>query len=64
MGSRLGPTLEDNLMTALEDDIIRLLIASNTLKFYIRHVDDTFVIGKPDDIPLILEKLNSFHSQI
>ena len=52
------------LMTVLEDEIIRPLIISDTLKFYIRHVDDTLVLIKPNDIPLIFEKLNSFHPQI
>ncbi len=64
MGSPLGPTLANILMTALEDDIIRPLITSDTLKFYVRYVDDTLVLAKPDDIPLILDKLNSFHPQI
>ena len=64
MGSPLGPTLANILMTALEDDIIRPLIISDTLKFYIRYVDDTLVLVKPDDISQVLEKLNSFHPQI
>ena len=51
-------------MTELEDDIIRPLITSDKLKFYVRYVDDTLVLAKPEDIPLILDKLNSFHPQI
>ena len=64
MGSPLGPTLANILMTELEDDIIRPLITSDKLKFYVRYVDDTLVLAKPEDIPLILDKLNSFHPQI
>ena len=64
MGSPLGPTLANILMTALEDDIIRPLITSDTFKFYVRYVDETLVVAKPDDIPLILDKLNSFYPQI
>ena len=64
MGSPLGPTLANILITELEDDIIRPLITSDKLKFYVRYVDDTLVLAKPEDIPLILDKLNSFHPQI
>ena len=51
-------------MTELEDDIIRPLITSDKLTFYVRYVDDTLILAKPEDIPLILDKLNSFHPQI
>ena len=64
MSSPLGPTLANILMTALEDDIIRPLVSSDTLKFYVRYVDDTLVLAKPENISLILEVLNSFHPQI
>ena len=64
MGSPLGPTLADIIMTTLEDEVIRSLISSGTIKFYARFVDDTLVLAKPSDIPTILQKLNSFHSQI
>ena len=40
MGSPLGPTLADIIMTALEDAIIKPLINSGVLKFYSRFVDD------------------------
>ena len=40
MGSPLGPTLADIIMTALEDAIIKPLIDSGVLKFYSRFVDD------------------------
>ena len=40
------------------------MITSDKLKFYVRYVDDTLVLAKPEDIPLILDKLNSFHPQI
>ena len=59
MGSPLGPTLANILMTELEDDIIRPLITLNKLKFYVRYVDDTLILAKPEDIPLVLDKLNS-----
>ena len=44
MGSPLGPTLADILMTAFEDEIVRPLLSSNVIKFYSRYVDDTLVL--------------------
>ena len=51
-------------MTELENIVIQPLLASGILKFYARYVDDTLVLAKPSDIPLILLKLNSFDPQI
>ena len=64
MGSPLGPTLADILMTAFEDEIVRPLISSDIIKFYSRYVDDTLVLIRPSDIPTVLQKFNSFHPQI
>ena len=63
MGSPLGPTLA-NIMTALEEDIVKNLIEANIIKFYVRYVDDTLVLTKPPDIPIIPEQFNSYHPQI
>ena len=42
MGSLLSPTLASIIMIALEDEIIKDLNFQNeTIKFYIRYVDDT-----------------------
>jgi hypothetical protein len=51
-------------MTEHEDIVIQRLLTFGTLKFYARYVDDTLVLSKPSDIPLILLKLNSFDDQI
>jgi hypothetical protein len=56
MGSPLGPTLA-NIMTTFEDEIVCQL--TRTL-----YVDDTLVLAKPSDIPIILQAFNSFHPQI
>jgi 5-methylcytosine-specific restriction endonuclease McrA len=64
MGSPLGPTLSNIIMTTFEDEIVRQLIDSNVIKFYARYVDDTLVLAKPSDIPIILRAFNSFHPQI
>ena len=64
MGSPLSPTLANIIMTALEDEIVRDLIDQNVIKFYTRYVDDTLVLIKPSDTNFVLNKLNSYHSQI
>ena len=64
MGSPLGPTLANIIMTVFEDEIVRKLIDSNVIKFYARYVDDTLVVTKPSDFTLILETFNTFHPQI
>jgi hypothetical protein len=51
MGSPLGRTLANIIMTNFEDEIVRQLIDSNIIKFYARYVDDTLVLAKPSDIP-------------
>jgi hypothetical protein len=64
MGSPLGPTLANIIMTNYEDEIVRQLIDSNIIKFYARYVDDTLVLAKPCNIPKIIQTFNSFHPQI
>ncbi len=41
MGSPLGPTLANIIMTTFEEEIIRKLIDSNLIKFYARNVNVT-----------------------
>ena len=64
MGSPLGPTLANILMTTFEDEIVRPLISSDVIKFYSCYIDDTLVLIRPSDIATILQKFNSFHPQI
>jgi hypothetical protein len=61
MGSQLGPTLADIIMTELENIVIKPILACGTLKFYARYGDH---LSKSSNIPLILLKLNSFDTQI
>ena len=44
-------------------EIVEQLINSNIIKFYKRYVD-TLILAKSSDIPNILAKFNSYHSQI
>ena len=40
------------------------LIKTGIIAFYCRYVDDTLVLIKPEDIPFILNKLNSFDKNL
>ena len=60
MGSSLGPVLANVLMTEFEHTIINDLVSNNTLPFYIRYVDDTLVLIKPEDIDKVLRIFNGF----
>ena len=64
MGSPIGPTLANIIMTEFEDIIIEPGIKCGTIKFYKRYVDDTLILTKPCDIPYIFSKFNSFHPSI
>ena len=54
MGSPLGPTLANIIMTEFETVIIKPLINSGIIVFYKRYVDDTLVLAKPTDIKHML----------
>ena len=47
VGSPLGPTVANIIMTEFEEMIIKVLISSGVIKFYKRNVDDTFTLTKP-----------------
>ena len=64
MGSSLGPVLANVIMTELEKVIIDDLVSTGIIKFYIRYVDDTLVLAKPQDFGLILSKLNSYNKSL
>ena len=46
MGSSLGPTLANVIMTELEKHVVTKLFDDGIIKFYIRFVDDTLVLAK------------------
>ena len=64
MGSCLAPVLANIILTEFEKQIVEDLIEAGTIKFYRRYVDDTLVLMKPCDIPLVLKKFNSFHKNL
>jgi hypothetical protein len=64
MGSSLGPVLANIIMTELENKVISKLVSDNTIKFYIRYVDDTLVLVKRSDVDKVMCRLNSFHKNL
>ncbi|XP_066930298.1 uncharacterized protein [Clytia hemisphaerica] len=64
MGSSLGPVLANIIMTQFEIKIVNELIEKNYIKHYMRFVDDTLLLIKPNDIPYILNKFNSFDKNL
>ena len=46
----------ENIMTELERIIVDDLMADGVIKFYMRYVDDTLVLIKPEDIQKFLDK--------
>ena len=63
MGLSLGPVLA-NIMTELENVIVRNLIADGAVAFYACYVDDTLLLIKPENVQKVLIKLNSFHKSL
>ena len=64
MGSSLGPVLANIIMTELENQMVRNLLADGTVAFYSRYVDDTLLLIKPENVKMVLKKFNSFHSSL
>ena len=51
-------------MTELERVVVNDLLNKGYLKFYIRFMDDTLVLMKKSDVPIVLQVLNSFHKSL
>ena len=64
MGSSLGPTIANIIMTELEKDLLPKLIETGVIKSYIRYVDDTLVMIKSDEVEKVLKKFNSFDENL
>ena len=64
MGSPLRPVLANTIMTKIERVIVRLSIRSDKIKFYIRHVNDTLLLAKEEDIMFIFDKFDLFHKNL
>ena len=64
MGSSLGPVLANIIMTELEKRILPSLIESGAIKSYMRYVDDTLVLIKESEIQNVMDRFNSFDSNL
>ena len=64
MGAALGPVLANIIMTELERKVVNKLMDSGKIKFYVRYVDDTLLLVKPEDIDDILQQFNNFHQNL
>ena len=64
MGSSLGPVLANIIMTQMESEIVKPLETKGVIKHYMRYVDDTLLLIKPENIETVLRKFNSFHKNL
>ena len=64
MGSSLGPVIANIIMTELEKVIVEPLITPGNIEFYTRHVDDTLLLAKEEDIMFVFDKFNLFHKNL
>ena len=62
MGYLLGPLMANVIMTELERGIVKGLFNIN--KFYIRYMDDTLVLMKKSNVPIVLQALDAFHKNL
>ena len=60
MGSPLGPTPANIILTEFENIIIKPLINNGISAFYKAYVDDTIVLAKPCDLDRILKQFTLF----
>ena len=62
MGSSLAP--RNVIITELEKKIVKPMIESRRLKFYVRYVHDTLLLAKEGDINYIFGKFNSIRKYL
>ena len=56
--------MADVIMTELERVVVKDVFSKGYLKFYIRFMDDTLVLMKKFDVPIVLQALNGFHKNL
>ena len=64
MGSSLGPVLANIIMRQMESEVVKTLETKGVIKQYMRYVDDTLLLIKPENIDTVLRKFNSFHNNL
>ena len=58
MGASLGLVLANIIMMECGKVIVDNLVKKGTIKFYIRHVDDTLLLVRRQDIEKVLKAFN------
>ena len=56
--------LANIIMTQMESEIVKPLETKGVIKHYMRYVDDTLLLIKPENIETVLRKFNSFHKNL
>ena len=64
MGSSLGPVLANVIMTQMESETVKPLETKGVIKHYMRYVNDTLLLIKPENVETVLRKFNSFHNNL
>ena len=62
--SPLSLMMADVIMTEIERVVVKDVFSKGYLKFYIRFMDDTLVLMKKFDVPIVLQALNGFHKNL
>ena len=60
MGSPLGLLMANVIMTELQRVVVKDLFNKGYLKFYIRYLDNTLVLMKKSDVPIVYKHLMAF----
>ena len=60
VGSPLGPLMANVTITKLKRMVVMDLFNKGYLKFYIRFIEDTLVLMKKSDVPIVLQALMAF----
>ena len=64
MRSSLAPVLANNILTELENIIVKKLVDEDMIKFYIRYVEDTLLLMKREDIDRVHKVFESFDKKL
>ena len=64
LGSTLGPLMANVIITEVDRVVVKGLINKGYLKFYNRFMDDTPVLMKKSDVPMVFQALYSFHKNL
>ena len=63
MGSPLGPSTANIIMTEPEHVVLKILFNKGHLKFYVLYMDDMLVLMKKSAAHIVLQGFNGFHKK-